>query len=295
MRPKSTNTKRQFGKILGEGLSEPPSSPYYFGPISRKYNILVRTVRNRICLFRISETKLYNTNVAPSLNCFRWRLQRHHGQSVVIKNLGKMHFRWIRRLLQLFGQSVRIQKESWLCSRYILCKMHVDYFVANNSMVNICSLDVTKAFDRVNHYTLFNKLINRNLPVNVLLLLVNWHKHSDAFVIWNGSISIDYLISAGVLSPVLFAVYVDELILSLYKLGFGCHIGIQCMSVLMYADDLVLLSGSLSGLQAMINLCVDKLTEFDLQINVKKSICHRIGKCHNNICSDHSCTVVQQL
>ena len=103
--------------------------------------------------------------------------------------------------------------------------------------------------------------------------------------------AINYLISAGVrqggvLSPLLFAVYVDELILSLYKLGFGCHIGIQCMSVLMYADDLVLLSGSLSGLQAMINLCVDKLTEFDLQINVKKSICLRIGKCHNNICSD---------
>jgi len=35
----------------------------------------------------------------------------------------------------------------------------------NGSTVNICTLDVSKAFDRTNHYAVLIKLIYRNLPV----------------------------------------------------------------------------------------------------------------------------------
>src|ERR1051325_7932747 len=47
----------------------------------------------------------------------------------------------------------------------------VDYFVTNNSTINLCSLDLTKAFDRVNHYSLFLKLMDKNIARNVILLL----------------------------------------------------------------------------------------------------------------------------
>ena len=49
----------------------------------------------------------------------------------------------------------------------------ISYFVNNGSTVNVCSLDVSKAFDHVNHYSLFCKLIDRHLPVNVLMILMN--------------------------------------------------------------------------------------------------------------------------
>jgi len=36
-------------------------------------------------------------------------------------------------------------------------------------------LDISKAFDKVNHYCMFIKLINRSVPVVLLKLLINWY------------------------------------------------------------------------------------------------------------------------
>ena len=46
----------------------------------------------------------------------------------------------------------------------------------------------------------------------------------------------------GVLSPVLFCVYIDGLLISLHRAGLGWHIGHMFVGVLAYADDLVLLA-----------------------------------------------------
>ena len=32
------------------------------------------------------------------------------------------------------------------------------------SSINLCALDMSKAFDKVNHYALFNKLMDRQVP-----------------------------------------------------------------------------------------------------------------------------------
>ena len=49
----------------------------------------------------------------------------------------------------------------------------------------------------------------------------------------------------GVLSPVLFVIYVIDIIISLRQQGLGCCIGDKFLGCLMYADVLVLLSSSL--------------------------------------------------
>ena len=173
------------------------------------------------------------------------------------------------------------------CSHAMFClKSCIDYFVANNSSVNLCSIDVSKAFDRVNHFCLLLKLMSKCVPVNIIVLLNHWFSNSIALVCWNGVFSNPYTISAGVrqggvLSLFLFACYVDNLILTLVNDGLGCHIGLQCMSVLMYADDLMLIYGSLTQLQAMINACTAELEALDLTVNVRKSVCMRIGKSYN--------------
>ena len=48
----------------------------------------------------------------------------------------------------------------------------------------------------------------------------------------------------GVLSPVLFAVYVDEIIERLNYSKLGCFIGDLYLSCMMYPDDLILMSAS---------------------------------------------------
>ncbi len=41
----------------------------------------------------------------------------------------------------------------------------IDYFIEGSSTVNLCSLDTSKAFDKLNRYTLFAKRMARNCPL----------------------------------------------------------------------------------------------------------------------------------
>ena len=83
---------------------------------------------------------------------------------------------------------------------------------------------------------------------------------------------------SGVLSPVLFSVYVDEILLELSN--YGCRVKDMCYSSLMYADDLILLAPSVAELQYMVNICCDELNKLNLELNNNTSFCLRFGKRH---------------
>jgi len=57
----------------------------------------------------------------------------------------------------------------------------------------------------------------------------------------------------------------------------GCHINRCCVSCIMYADDLMLLSSSVSGLQKLLDICVMTAKELCLQFNERKSHCIAFG------------------
>jgi len=46
-------------------------------------------------------------------------------------------------------------------------------------------LDISKAFDKVHHYCMFIKLLNRSVPVVLLKVLINWYDKCAVFVRWN--------------------------------------------------------------------------------------------------------------
>jgi len=72
--------------------------------------------------------------------------------------------------LQTKGNQIEFKKGCG-CSHAIATVHNV---VNNGSTVNICSLDLSKAFDRVNHHALFMKLKKRNIPNELLILLETW-------------------------------------------------------------------------------------------------------------------------
>jgi len=168
----------------------------------------------------------------------------------------------------------------------------IEHFASNNTTVNICCLDISKAFDKVNHYALFLKLIDRNAPGCFIKMLQNWYLNSTCRVKWGNLLSAPFVLQGGVrqggvLSPILFLVYVDNI---LVKLGpYGCVVQGLSMSAFMYADDLILLSPSIVELQSMVDLCGKEFAAIDLKINGTKSTCMRIGpRWHRNCVSIHT-------
>jgi esterase/lipase superfamily enzyme len=59
--------------------------------------------------------------------------------------------------------------------------------------------------------------------------------------------------------------------------GFGCHLGSVFAGCIFFADDILLLSGSVLHLQCMLDLCSDFGTEFDMLFNQKKSFLLQVG------------------
>ena len=53
---------------------------------------------------------------------------------------------------------------------------------------------------------------------------------------------------------------------------------------MMYADDLLLLSISLTDLQRLFTICSDVFNSLDLPVNINKCSCMRIGPRHNTSC-----------
>jgi len=68
-------------------------------------------------------------------------------------------------------------------------KTVVDHYVKHGSTVNICALDISKAFDRVDHYALLQLLMDRSLPRNFIGILLDWYTKCIVCVRWCGAIS----------------------------------------------------------------------------------------------------------
>src|ERR1044072_7359346 len=88
----------------------------------------------------------------------------------------------------------------------------------------------------------------------------------------------------GLLSPALFAVYMDLLISKLKISGYGCKIHGDFFGCFAYADD-ILISHSVIAMQHMLNICDEFAIELDVKFNVIKSVAMRIGLRFNVKCS----------
>jgi len=154
----------------------------------------------------------------------------------------------------------------------------VNYYASLSSPVYACFLDASKAFDRVNHWHLFDKLLRKGLPKIMVRLLLVWYTTQKFAVKWSNALSEFFKVTngvrqGGILSPVLFNVFIDDLSQQLKNVHVGCFMNNVCFNHLNYADDCVLLAPSPAGLQRMLNMCQRFSEQYDMSYNIKKTFC----------------------
>ena len=157
-------------------------------------------------------------------------------------------------------------------------KSIIQYYNYYSSPVYTCFLDASKAFDRINHWTMFKQLILRNVPSILIRILCFWYRSQELCILWGNTRSSFFTISnsvrqGGILSPKLFSVYMDDLSKLLINSGIGCFIDNVCFNHVFYADDLCLMAPCALALQELLNICHSYSISVDVNLNSLKSFC----------------------
>ena len=148
----------------------------------------------------------------------------------------------------------------------------ISYFRRNGNDVFTCLMDMSKAFDTVQHSVLFRKLLKQGMPPIIVRYILVSYKGQKANVRWDKEHSRFFTIKNGVkqgaiLSAVLYCVYTNELFLILRKRRIGCFIEDTYVGAVGYADDLLLMAPSLDGLQEMLKVCEKYAAEHNLKFS----------------------------
>jgi hypothetical protein len=152
----------------------------------------------------------------------------------------------------------------------------IDFYAQNGSSVYVTLLDASKAFDKVHFGKLFRMLIKKKLCPAVTLLLLSMYTCQSLIVSWQGVRSENFdckngVKQGGVMSPILFCIYIEELLVQLEQSRIGCHLGHSFAGAVAYADDVCLMAPCLSAMQKLLDICSHFADSFCLSFNASKS------------------------
>ena len=146
------------------------------------------------------------------------------------------------------------------------------YCCSRGSPVYMCSLDAEGAFDCVPHGVLFDKA-SQAVPDHCWRILVAWYSRMNARVKWHGQLSPSMTVQrgtrqGGLTSPFMFNLYYQDLIAELNREKTGVCVKGRNYNVYCYADDILLSSTTPTGLQNLINTCVNYVSKYNNNNNV---------------------------
>ena len=159
---------------------------------------------------------------------------------------------------------------------YLYIKEYIEYYKNRGTTVFVTFLGASKAFDRLNYWLLFDKLVKKCVPLFIIKLLCFWYTHKKMVVRCGTTISTQFTVvngvkQGGIISAILFNMYMDDLSIALNNSGIGGYLGDAFLNHLCYDDDICLISLSSSGMQQLLNICQNYATNHQLLYNGDKS------------------------
>ena len=210
-------------------------------------------------------------------------------------------------LLKLFEYCLLLKIENYIllndrqhgfrkpCSTTTACfslKETVMYYNNASSNVYACFVDIKKAFDLVDHNILIEKLFEIGIPVPIVNMISFWYSHQHVCVKYFSCLSGEWKVSngvrqGGVLSGLLFNVYINHLIEQISNMNIGCKLGMTRSNIVAYADYLVLLAPFASALQVLIDATNEEASVLGLTFNYSKTkVMIFRASSHKKLCVD---------
>ena len=74
-------------------------------------------------------------------------------------------------------------------------KEDIEFYKLRNTSVFVTFLDASKAFDRIDHWLLFKKLIDKRIPLFDIKLLVCWYSTQQMHIRWGTLLLLHFFLS----------------------------------------------------------------------------------------------------
>jgi hypothetical protein len=156
------------------------------------------------------------------------------------------------------------------------------YCVSKGSPIFYCSLDAQGAFDNLPHVIILKKAENV-LPHSLWLLVYRSYAHMGVSIRWQHCMSEWIPVTRGIkqgglTSPFFFNLFYHQLIEELQNSKNGVTIGSKHYNCYCYADDILLTSLTVSGLQKLLDIASVYIDNHGLSFNPDKTSCVIFGK-----------------
>ncbi|CAC5405766.1 unnamed protein product [Mytilus coruscus] len=167
----------------------------------------------------------------------------------------------------------------------------------------LITLDAEKAFDKLNHEILFNKLYHYGIKGKLWILLRNLYKGMSIKVKWEGQCTEDVMVLQGIqqgakLSTTLYKCYNNVILDSILKSGLGARIGDIQVPAPTCADDIAVLANSTADAQGILDIENEDLEHFILRCKeleqIRSKYCSKIEQTMNEIDTSTYKKIIQQ-
>jgi len=133
--------------------------------------------------------------------------------------------------------------------------------------------------DRVHYCKLFRLLVKRGLSPCIVRILINLYTFNQVHVLW-ARLASDYFVALngvkqrGVICPILFCIYIDDLLTRLSSYGVGCFASLDFAGALSYADDIVIVAPTPTAMRQLLAICDSYASEFDIVFKLINLNCY---------------------